>query len=58
MSEKEAEELYRRYLEHKMMWHKEDGFADLYQIPVVVGILGLDRVGEISDELHKLWNEE
>jgi hypothetical protein len=58
MSEKEAEQLYRRYLEHKMMWHKEDGFADLHTVPIAVHVLGLKKLDEIYQELHKLWNEE
>jgi len=58
MSEKEAEQLYRRYLEHKMMWHREDNFADLHVVPVAVHVLGLKKLDEIYQELHKLWNEE
>lgn len=58
MSEKEAEQLYRRYLEHKMMWHREDGFPDLYAVPHAVDILGLKKINDISKELHTLWNEE
>jgi hypothetical protein len=58
MSEKEAEQLYRRYLEHKMIWHREDGFPDLYAVPSAVHVLGLDKVDEIGKEIHKLWNED
>ena len=57
MSEKEAEELIVKFLEYKMMWHKEEGFAPSYILKQAMDILGKDKVDELTLKAHKLWNE-
>jgi len=39
MNEQEAEELIKKFLEYKMMWHKEDGFVDSYILKQAMNIL-------------------
>lgn len=57
MSEKEAEELIRKFLEYKMMWHTEEGFGDRYLLHVALNILGKDKVDKLTTEISKIWNE-
>jgi hypothetical protein len=57
MSEQEAEELIKKFIEYKMMWHKEDGFADRYLIHQAINILGKTKVDELTLEITKIWNE-
>jgi hypothetical protein len=58
MSKEEAEDLVRRFLEHKMMWHSADGFVNSYAVHQAINILGPDKVEQITKEFHKIWNEE
>lgn len=57
MSEKEAEEIIRKFLEYKMMWHTEEGFGDRYALHAAINVLGKDKVDKITTEIHKIWNE-
>lgn len=57
MSEKEAEEIIRKFIEHKMMWHSEEGFTDRYKLNQAINILGQSKVDEITTELRRVWNE-
>ncbi len=57
MSESEAEKLIRRFVEHKMMWHSEEGFEDRYAINQALNILGEDKVKKITAEVRELWND-
>jgi len=57
MNEQEAEELIKKFLEYKMMWHKEDGFVDSYILKQAMNILGQDKVTELTLQAHKIWND-
>lgn len=57
MSEKEAEEIIRKFIEYKMMWYSEEGFTDRYRLNQAINILGQSKVDEITIELRKVWNE-
>lgn len=57
MSEREAEDLIRKFIEHKMMWHSSDNFADGYIINQAINILGQKKVDEITQEIRKIWND-
>jgi hypothetical protein len=58
MSEKEAEEVLRKFLEYKMMWHSQDNYANKYDVHHAMNVLGPKKVDEITKEFHKIWNEE
>jgi hypothetical protein len=57
MSKEEAEELFRKFLEYKMMWHKEDGFTSSYLLHQAINILGKDKVDELTLEIRRIWSE-
>jgi hypothetical protein len=58
MSREDAEKLIKRFLEHKMLWFTDDGFADKYLIHQAMNIIGPEEVDKISKELKKEWDEE
>jgi hypothetical protein len=58
MSKEEAEDIVRKFLEHKMMWHSSEGFLNTYTVHQAMNVLGQDKVDQIRKEFHKVWNEE
>lgn len=58
MSESEAEKLIERFIEHKMMWHREDNFTNIYLVYQARNIVGEKKYQEIQQRLHNLWNKD
>jgi len=58
MSEKDARELIKRFVEYKMLWFTSEGFGDKYLLNQAMNILGPEEVERIHQQLKKEWDEE
>lgn len=57
MSKEEAEEIIKRWVEHKMMWFDDSFFENRYVLHQAINVIGTEEVDKIARTLRETWED-